>query len=104
MAGIVDGDAFFSGKLVRFGYVTLTPNKDCFLLKKGENIKAHEFHYWDSTENGNLFFAEKPKKNVCFNCMYEYKNFIGGYPHIFYYSNMNFAENFIKRCGEWKNL
>ena len=29
-------------------------------MKKGEKIRAHEFHYWDSTENGEDTLAVKP--------------------------------------------
>ena len=32
-------------KLQNFGYVELTSHKDSMLLKKGESIPAHEFHY-----------------------------------------------------------
>lgn len=100
MAGIIDGDAFYGGKPVRFGYITLTSDKDCFLIERGSKIKGHEFHYWDSTENGNLFLAEKPGSRIKYNCMYEYKNFVGGFPHIFYYSNTDFIKNFVKKCRE----
>lgn len=102
MVGIVKGEAFFTKRLVRFGYINMTARRDSFLLKKGEKIKAHEFHYWDCTENGDMFLAEKPDKSKDWKCMYQYKNFIGGYPHIYYYSNTDFAFGFVKKCGEWK--
>jgi len=104
MVGVIDAETFFGGKLIRFGYIDLTLNEDCFLLKKGEKIKAHEFHYWDSTDNGNLFFAKKPTSDMGWKCMKIYKNIICGFPHIFYYSNVRFAERFVKRCREWKIL
>ena len=59
MVGIIDGSAIYCGKLIRFGYNVLTAQKDNFILKKGEKIKSHEFHYWDSTNNGDYFSAEK---------------------------------------------
>lgn len=51
MAGVIDADADYRGKLVRFGYVELTEKESCFLPEK-EEIRGHEFHYFDSTENG----------------------------------------------------
>ena len=101
MVGIIEAEAFFVGKLIRFGYIELTSGEDCFLLKKGEKIKAHEFHYWDSSDNGNLFLAEKPTGNRAWECVKSYKNVICGFPHIFYQDNVHFAENFVKRCEEW---
>ena len=48
MAGVIDADADYRGKLVRFGYVELTEKESCFLPEK-EGIRGHEFHYFDST-------------------------------------------------------
>lgn len=101
MVGIIDGTAYKNSKLVRFGYITLTALFDNYALKKGEKIRAHEFHYWDSTCEGADFYAEKPggKGRNCINC---YKNVICGYPHIFFYSNKKFAEGFVNKCIEYK--
>ena len=45
MAGVIDADADYRGKLVRFGYVELTEKESCFLPEK-EGIQGHEFHYF----------------------------------------------------------
>lgn len=102
MAGIIDSNAFYCGKLVRFGYITLSAMDNCYVCNKGEQIKAHEFHYWDSTDNGNMFKAEKPGGSRSWDCIHQYKNVICGYPHIFYYSNPGFAEGFVAKCVEYK--
>jgi len=102
MVGIIDSEAFFCKKLVRFGYITLTAEFDSFVLKKGEKIKAHEFHYWDSGNNGNAFLAEKPSKMKSWKCIHQIKNIVCGYPHIFYYSNINFAKGFVQKCIEYR--
>lgn len=93
MVGVIDAKAVYKNKLVRFGYITLT-NKDYIL-------KAHEFHYWDSDNNGSFFKAEKPDGRV-WECMHEYKNLICGFPHIFYYSNIDFVKGFINKCVKHK--
>ena len=98
--GLFGGESVRKESLVRFGYITVTAREDNYLLKKGEMIKAHEFHYYDSTDNGNLFSAEKPSGKMKWECMVKYKNVISGYPHIYYYSNTKFAENFLKKCQE----
>ncbi|MDO4301177.1 MAG: cobyrinate a,c-diamide synthase [Clostridia bacterium] len=102
MVGLIDGKAVYCGKLVRFGYITLTSNTDTYVLKKDEKIKAHEFHYWDSTNNGDTFTANKPLRNRSWQCMHQYKNVICGFPHIFYYSNPEFAIGFLNKCVEYK--
>ena len=52
MAGILSGKAFYTGKLGRFGYVELTAEQDQMLGRAGDCIRAHEFHYFDSSDNG----------------------------------------------------
>lgn len=52
MAGALPGRAANTGKLGRFGYVTLTAKKDGLLGPAGTRLPAHEFHYWDSDAPG----------------------------------------------------
>lgn len=51
--------ARMTGRLVRFGYQTLTAKEDNLLCRKGESLRAHEFHYSDSDCNGMDFQGEK---------------------------------------------
>ena len=60
MAGVLPGSCFDTGKLTRFGYVTLTASKDNLLCRAGQSIPAHEFHHWDAEQPGSDFTAEKP--------------------------------------------
>lgn len=101
MTNIIKASSYKKERLVRFGYITLTAQEDTFVLKKGEQIKAHEFHYWDSTCNGSSFIAQKPSGKM-WECIHSYKNLICGYPHIFYYSNTKFAERFVEKSAEYK--
>ncbi|MDE7284089.1 MAG: cobyrinate a,c-diamide synthase, partial [Lachnospiraceae bacterium] len=59
MAGVIPATCFYTGKLVRFGYIELREKQKHFLLN-GEGIKGHEFHYYDSTYNGTDVMAVKP--------------------------------------------
>ena len=104
MVGFIDSEASFKGRLVRFGYITLKANYDSYVLKPGEEIRAHEFHYWDSSDNGELFLAEKPLGVKKWNCVHSVKNVICGYPHIFYYSNVNFIKRFVEKCAGFERL
>lgn len=51
MAGVISADCHDTGKSVRFGYISLREKHNCF-LKENMEIKGHEFHYYDSTKNG----------------------------------------------------
>ncbi len=59
MAGVIDADAHMTKRLQPFGYVTLTAGRDNLLCRAGETIRAHEFHYAQSGDNGDAFRAQK---------------------------------------------
>ena len=64
-------------------------------------MKAHEFHYWDSTQNGTDCLAVKPDKKRSWNCIHMRDNLFAGFPHLYFRSNPNFVERFIDACTEW---
>lgn len=102
MVGSLPGKAFYTGKLGRFGYVELTANENQILGRKGEKIKAHEFHYFDSTDNGAAFHAAKPKRSRGWECVQAGAGFAAGFPHLYYYSNPAFAVNFVETCRRYE--
>ena len=97
MCGIFNAHSFKTEKLQRFGYIELIANVDNILSKCGEIIKAHEFHYWDSTQRQDVYSAEKSDGRH-WGAFSAYKNTLAGYPHIHLYSNRSFAESFIRVC------
>ena len=57
MCGVLPGTCRMTDKLVRFGYIELE-NKGAWAgaagyLQSGHHIRGHEFHYFDSTDNGD---------------------------------------------------
>ena len=98
MAGVITGESFPLGKLSRFGYITLTAQKDTVLCKKGQQIKGHEFHYWDSTHPGDAFHAQKPLRKKNWQCIVAENRLFAGYPHLYFYSNPEAAKNFLTAC------
>lgn len=95
-AGIFNAKAKNSGRLSRFGYIELKSDIDYI-----NGIKGHEFHYWDTDNNGNVCTAVKPSGRS-WQCMHIYKNTIAGYPHLYYYSKPEFAKEFILKCADWR--
>ena len=102
MAGVLPGSSRDTGKLGRFGYITVTSKKEGLLGPAGTEFRAHEFHHWDSEENGTDFAAKKPVGTRGWDCGYTTESFYAGFPHLYFYSNVKIAENFIKRAEAWK--
>jgi len=101
MADIIRGKAFKTDKLQRFGYITMTSEKDNLLAEKGEKITAHEFHYWDSTNCGDAFTARKNNGKE-WKCCVADDTMYAGFPHIYFYGNISATERFVKKCAEYR--
>lgn len=97
MAGVIHGEVFPTSRLQRFGYITMKADKDGLLCKKGKAIRAHEFHYWDSSDCGSSFTAEKSDGRV-WKCCHCSDSLYAGFPHINFYSDTVIAENFVRAC------
>lgn len=94
MAGWIHAKAFQTKKLSRFGYIELTPQAG------GAKIRGHEFHYFDTTDNGGDFVAKKPFRDVQWECMHASKRALIGFPHLYYYSNPAFLAERLERYIE----
>ncbi len=101
MAGVIDGRAYPTEHLRRFGYVTMTAARDGLLCGAGGRLKAHEFHYWDSTSCGDGFKAEKPDGRS-WECCHVSGSLYAGFPHIYFYSDIRAAERFVSACAEYR--
>lgn len=101
MVGFLPGSSFRTPSLRRFGYVRLTAQKDNLLCKKGKGFAAHEFHYWDSQHCGNGCIAQKPYRRSSWECVVCDENFWAGYPHLYFYADVQMAKNFLNRCNRF---
>ena len=98
--GVFDGELKFKGKPVRFGYVTLKEKTSNF-LDDGEEIKGHEFHYYDCDDNGSDVIASKPFTGKSYEAVKDSENIWAGFPHLYFPSNPSFARNFVKKCASF---
>lgn len=109
MAGVIKGQAYPAGKLTRFGYAQIclsgekSADGDGWLMP-GETIKAHEFHYWDSTDNGRSCTAQKPDGKRSWECIHAENNLFAGFPHLYLPSLKQFAERFADKCRNYQNM
>ena len=97
MAGFLPGSCVNTGKLSRFGYVRLKAKKDNMLCCAGEDIPAHEFHYWDCSETGSSFTASKAS-GKSWDCIYADDRLYAGFPHFHFYADLRIAERFYMTC------
>jgi cobyrinic acid a,c-diamide synthase len=101
MADVIHASCSYIDKLVRFGYIEIKENHSNF-LSQGSKIKGHEFHYYDSTYNGNDCTAIKPTTGKEYPCIIEGENYWLGFPHLYYPSNPDFVENFVRKARVWR--
>lgn len=99
--GCISGNVYNTGKLSRFGYVELNSEKTVFGIKVGQ-CPAHEFHYFDSTNCGQDFYAKKPASSRGWNCIHSTDTMLAGFPHFYYYGNPEIAQAFTNCCRSFK--
>lgn len=123
--GVIPGKVFRTKRLTRFGYITLKENSDEGSMQNsgkqndrtgtddisgkkiltgadfGE-IPAHEFHYFDSENNGSVFHASKPESKRGWDCMHGNETMLAGFPHLYYYGNPRIPKAFLEKCSEYR--
>ncbi len=101
MAGAIKARCFETDRLVRFGYAAFTARRDCLILRAGESVRGHEFHYYDADAPGDGLEARKPSGRA-WRCGWVSDTLYAGYPHLYFYSNPRVAERFVEKCLEGK--
>ena len=101
MAGAIEGSTAWTGRLSRFGYAEISGTKEDTLLS-GSSVKAHEFHYYDSSNNGADAVAVKPGSGKSWECIHAGSNHLWGYPHLWYPSCPELIERFKESMIKYK--
>ena len=102
MAGVFQARAWNTGKLSRFGYITLTAKQDGLLCRAGESFPAHEFHYWDSEMPGEDFTAQKPMSDRSWHCGWHTPTLYAGFPHFHFWARPELARNFVAAARRYQ--
>ena len=97
--GVVEGLSYKTDKLGRFGYITLTAAHDGLLAEAGSQLRAHEFHYWDSRNPGDAFQAVKPQSDRGWTCGFSTPTMYAGYPHLYLPGSPQAAVRFVQACA-----
>lgn len=101
MVGAVSGTCLDKGKLTRFGYIHLKAKTDSMLFHAGQEIPAHEFHYWDCTAPGDALMASKIS-GKSWNCAVVSDRLYAGFPHFHFYAAPETAIRFYRTCLQYK--
>ncbi|MBC8569296.1 cobyrinate a,c-diamide synthase [Zongyangia hominis] len=102
MAGVLPMEAHPTRRLRRFGYLTLTARRDNLLCRAGERIPAHEFHYYDTDQNGADFLAEKASRPERWECGYASDTLYAGFPHFHFGGSGEMAARFLQKCAAYE--
>ncbi len=102
MAGYLPGDGIRTQKLVRFGYSELTADTDSLLFRKGEAVPVHEFHYWDSTQNGDSLTAAKPLAGRSWRCGFTNRRLYAAFPHLYFPGRPQMAARFVREAERYR--
>lgn len=100
MAGALPGAGFRVGRLVRFGYAHLSASEDSLLFRAGEQFPVHEFHHWDSTENGAALTARKPTTGKQWQCGFTSPSLYAGFPHL-YWAGTPLPKRFVDAAEQY---
>ena len=101
VAGALEGASENGGRLFHFGYVDLTSQRDGLYGPRGTRIRAHEFHYWQSTCPGGDFWAQKPRRDKGWPCMTTAPSLVAGFPHVYYPANPDVARAFASAAASF---
>lgn len=87
MVDALAGSGYKTDRLQRFGYKHLAAEQNSLLLRSGEAVPAHEFHYWDCTQPGP-FFTD---------------SLYAGFPHLHFGGSVPLGTRFVERAIQWRN-
>ena len=101
MAAALPGSCENTGRLSHFGYIELEARHAGLYGPVGTRIRAHEFHYWHSTCEGDAFWAQKPRRDKGWPCMETTPSLAAGYPHVYYPAAPDAARAFVEAAARY---
>lgn len=104
MTGIASGDAVYERKHKRFGYVEMTSDKDCLLIRKGEKLRAYSFHYWQSKGEKQEITVRKFsdgeswQEGICRDTLY------AAFPHLYFRGCPEAGMRFVRAARDYRDI
>lgn len=116
MCGVIPGRAVYAGRSSHFGYLTLCPAEELkkqdgaekeqsrvdggVMLSDGLRIRGHEFHYYETDQNGSDAIAVKPS-GASWSCMHAGPEHLWGFPHLYYPSCPELVGRFVDQMKRY---
>jgi len=106
MAGVLPVSTSMQPRLAALGYVTLQATTDTLLLRNGESVRGHEFHFSTVTANGPVEFGfvseggrgiAEGRDGLCTPSL------LASYTHLHFASHPAMAERFVEACKRHKS-
>lgn len=89
MVGIFKGKTRLTPRLQRFGYIDIKVKTACLLGQPGDQLTGHEFHTAiTDIEEPAMYTITKTLGTKSWECGYQYKNVLAGYPHLNFLGNL----------------
>lgn len=102
MCGAISGHGLKGERLGRFGYVELSALEDGLLGPAGTRLRGHEFHYWNSSDCGSAFRAEKISGGG-WPCCHSSPTLWAGFPHLYFWGNPDAARSFVRAAACYRD-
>ena len=93
--GVLSGEVIAAGRLVRFGYINVSDS--------AYSLKGHEFHHFDVEHTGDEFDIVPASGKKPYKAIVRKNNLMAGFPHLYYFSDVNLPMDFVKKAAEYKN-
>lgn len=106
MVGLLPAITQMHPRFVALSYVTLEAGEDTLLLRRGEQVRGHEFHFSTVRPTGEIKFAftstegrgiEDGKDGIYGGTL------LASYTHLHFASFPAMAERFVEACKNYKN-
>jgi len=102
MVGAIPGCVEMTDSLQAMGYRKVEASQDNILLKQGQTIKGHEFHYSKlEVKDGDLDYAyqfqELDKQEGI-----KFKNLLASYLHLHFGNNPQVVDNYLNCCRQYQ--
>jgi cobyrinic acid a,c-diamide synthase len=98
MAGVLPLTIQMTGKLVRFGYVTVEFAEDCLLGVKGTTVRGHSFHYSSIISRGDIATSYRVQYSMSGKEElegFQQGNVLASYVHLHLRANPKIAKDFV---------
>lgn len=107
MCHAIEGKCYKTDSLKRFGYVEVLDSNiaDCDVVASPSSLigmKGHEFHYYESTNNGKALTLLKTSDRTTFSSYHLSGSLVAGFMHMYYRSKPEFIYDFVEKMRNGK--